>query len=148
MYRILYAVFLSLTIAAFGCGKKNPNLPDCVSVTGTVTLDAKPIEGAVVYFMPTGDTRGVDAYGKTDSKGRYSLGSRKIGKGTPVGQYKVMICKAAPADGSNPGGKDFDPATSPSRELIPAKYSHRLHTTLTATVEDGGSEIDFDLTTK
>ena len=97
--------------------------------------------------MPTGDTRGVDAFGKTDSKGRYSLGSRKIGKGTPVGQYKVTVGKAVTADGSTPG-KDFDPATMPTKQLIPAKYSHRLYTTLTATVEDGGSEIDFDLKTK
>ena len=139
---------LMTVVVVFGCGKKNPNLPDLVPVTGTVTLDGKPLDGATVYFTPVGDTRGVDAFGKTDSQGRYTLGSRKMGKGTPIGQYKVTIGKTVMLDGSSAEGKATDPDINPRREILPAKYSHPMATILRATIAEGGSEIDFPLTTK
>lgn len=140
-----------LAVVICGCGKKNPNLPDLIPVSGTVTLDGKPLAGATVYFTPVGETRGVDAFGKTDSDGRYTLGSRKMGTGTPVGQYKVTIGKTVNPDGSAAGGKAVDPDRAPRqarKEILPSKYSHPMSTILTATVEEGGGEIDFPLTTK
>lgn len=140
----------ALAVALGGCGKKDPNLPDLVPVSGTVTVDGQPLAEGVVYFSPVGETRGVPAFGRTDAQGRYTLGSDKLGKGTPVGEYRVTIGKAVSADGSTPGGKDFDPMTDAGtvRQLLPPKFSDPSATTLTATVEEGGKEIDFDLKTK
>jgi hypothetical protein len=139
---------LTATAAVGGCGKKDPNLPDLVPVTGTVKLDGQPLSEAVVFFSPVGETRGTQAFGKTDSRGRYSLSSRHMGEGAPVGEYRVTIGKAVAPDGSTAGGKNFDPMTTPTRQILPAKYSHPSSTILKATVREAGDDIDFELTSK
>ncbi|MBN2294795.1 MAG: carboxypeptidase regulatory-like domain-containing protein [Pirellulales bacterium] len=138
-------VLLSVAVVVFGCGK-DPNLPELHAVTGTVTLDGKPLHNAVVIFYPTGTTRGTRAYGRTDSEGRYSLTSSKLGEGAPAGSYSVTVSHLTMPDGSPmPKDKDFDPMTMSYKENLPAQYSQRHATKLTATVPEGGGEVDFEL---
>ena len=141
-------VLLLIAVAVFGCGK-DPNLPDLHATSGTVTLDGQPLDGAVVTFYPTGNTRGTRAHGRTDAQGRYTLTSSKLGKGTPAGSYRVIVSKLTMPDGSPlPTGEDFDPMTTPFKETLPAFYSQRHATKLTATVPEGGGEVDFELILK
>ena len=74
---------------AAGCGGKVSNQPPLMPVSGTVTLDGKPLSGIMISFVPTGSTRGTGAGGYTDKAGKYELTAMHGGKGTPVGQYRV-----------------------------------------------------------
>ena len=137
-----------VAVVVFGCGK-DTNLPDLLATGGTVTLDGKPLADAVVMFRPVGSTRGTESYGRTDAAGHYTLTSRHLGEGTPVGEYRVTVSKLAMPDGSAlPSDKDFDPMTTPVKELLPAYYSNRELTKLTATVPEGGGEINFELSSQ
>ncbi|MEA1952326.1 MAG: carboxypeptidase-like regulatory domain-containing protein [Planctomycetota bacterium] len=137
-----------VAVVVFGCGR-DPNLPDMQTVTGTVTVDGKPLHDAVVIFYPTGNTRGTRAHGRTDAQGRYSLTSSKLGEGTPTGSYRVTVSHLTMPDGSPmPKDKDFDPMTMSFKENLPAQYSQRNATKLTATVPEGGGEVDFALNSR
>jgi len=72
-----------------GCGESGPKL---VPVSGTVTLNGKPLEGASIAFQPTsqdgipaGDVTGPDGNYKAITKGR---------SGVMPGKYKVVVTKS------------------------------------------------------
>ena len=83
--------WLCLFVALTGCGRAASDRPKLIPVSGTVTLDGKPLSGAVVQFIPTGSTRGNGASGCADKAGKYELTAARGGKGTPVGEYRVVI---------------------------------------------------------
>src|SRR5262245_49968714 len=79
-------------IAAAGCGG-----PKVVPVSGTATLEGKPLVGFVVTFTPDADkgpeTR-MDCSGRIGADGQYSVRTDdgfKQYKGAPPGWYKVTI---------------------------------------------------------
>lgn len=67
-----------------GCGGQKTS-----SVTGTVTLDGKPLAGAATQFVPQGTGR--DATCGTDASGRFSMSTFQPGDGVVAGTYKVVI---------------------------------------------------------
>jgi hypothetical protein len=71
-----------------GCGGGLP------SVTGVVTMDGQPLDGAVVLFTPQGPG-GQIATGITDSHGKFIMGTGKQENGVRPGKYKVTITKTA-----------------------------------------------------
>jgi len=79
---------------ASGCGDGGPSLVD---VTGTVTQNNKPLEGAAVMFMP--DPSSADARPAEDTTG--PDGNYKLRTGTRFGavpgKYHVVITPAPPA---------------------------------------------------
>lgn len=136
MRLIRVGAVLLLAAAVAGCGGGS-----VAKVSGVVTLDGAPVEGATVSFTPaSGDGGGVGgSAGKTDAEGRYTLrtvvGDRP---GAAVGKHKVTISKFK-EDPKNPEGK--------GQEFIPAKFNH--NSTLTFDVPSGGTDkADFPLTTK
>ena len=69
-----------------GCGSSGPKL---YSATGTVTFEGKPVEGAMVAFIPQ---QGAPCLGTTDASGKYTIMTR--GKpGAPPGTYSVTVAK-------------------------------------------------------
>ncbi|EAQ82503.1 carboxypeptidase-like regulatory domain-containing protein [Blastopirellula marina] len=131
----LLALLILVTIV--GCGQyRASDLPDLGEVTGTVTLDGKPLPEATVSFQST--EVGRMASGKTDSEGRYQLYLLNDISGAPLGQNDVYITTARPADDSKPG--------SGRPEKLPAIYHAK--TTLTAEVKSGANTFDFDLKSK
>lgn len=118
-------------------------LPPLYSVTGTVTLDGKPLEGAVVAFQPK--TEGAKpnlklgmSVGKTNKEGKYTLSYALIdGKtyyGAVAGPHYVTI-------------RVDDPATQV--EMLPPHYSSISTTRLSFEVkQDGKQPANFDLTLK
>src|SRR5262245_52431356 len=80
---------LCLTLFLAGCSGRDPDLPDCVPVTGTVKLDDKPAANATLQFVPIGSTIGTGSGGATDAGGKYQLRTAHSGSGAPVGEYKV-----------------------------------------------------------
>jgi hypothetical protein len=79
-------------LAAAGCGG-----PKIVAVSGTATVDGKPLAGFVLTFNPDtskGHSGRMDCSGRIGGDGRYSLlmdDGFKQYKGVPPGWYKVTI---------------------------------------------------------
>jgi hypothetical protein len=145
-------------LLALGCGggeKKPEFVGDLVPVTGTVTLDGKPVAGATVQFLlPQQATKGEMAEGVTDASGKYELqtliarASAQERKGALPGDYTVRISRITLKDGSPlpPGISEADAeAEGGASESIPARYSNYERSELRATVKPEPNVIDFDL---
>jgi hypothetical protein len=137
-----FAPFALLLLA--GCNSTDPSL---VPVSGTVTLDGRPLANATVTFIPKDGTPGFGGVGKTDAAGKYKLkGSRDDANGIPPGEYRVVISKRLMPDGSEVPAEDHTPPmNSPARESVPPAFSSMAATTLGAGVKPGGPPADFDL---
>ncbi len=107
-----------LTLAQSGCGGGGDQ-PELGQVTGTVTLDGKPLVGVAVVFQPE---NGRPARGMTDAEGKYELTYIRQTKGTKVGMNRVEIAPSedgeveeseAPRTTANPQ------ANAPSRASPP-----------------------------
>jgi hypothetical protein len=129
-------------------------------------MAGSPVANAVVTFSP--EAGQPVAMARTDGSGKYTLTTYDANDGAALGDYKVMVTKAAPSksgaasalhDPANPraateyaeqahaaarksggsGGQDSD-------ALLPARYGRKGDTDLRATVTDGGENaFDFDL---
>ena len=141
---------LLILVGLLGCGgaDQSQGLPATVPVTGQVTLDGAPIEGAVVTFVPTGKTMGIECVGRTDDTGMYTPKQTRGGEGVPPGTYTVVISRflrdGKPVTSTAPGAG----AMGVLPESLPPKYSDPTVTKLTATVPDEGGTIDFALESK
>ncbi len=123
-------LFLGATIL---CGCSNSSAPDyeLAEVTGVVTLDGQPLEGAEVSYTPTG-TGGM-SLGTTDKSGKYELLLSPGVKGAAIGEHVVSIRKI--------GGPDTQYDTM---NLLPEKYGNQ--SVLRANVEKGkANHFDFSL---
>ena len=105
------------------------------SVSGTVKLDNKPLEGAQIKFQPVGKGRPSNAI--TNSSGYYVLKYTPNQNGAEVGKHKVYISTGVQGDGGEI--KDIP-------EKLPAKY--HAESTLEKEVTAGSNTIDFNLTSK
>lgn len=133
-------------VALAGCGSGEPPPPPLIPVSGTVSLDGKPLPGATLTFIPQGETQGAGGTGKTAAEGKYELTYGRGGKGVAAGEYRVTISKRVMPDGTEvPENDDTPPILSPARETLGPKYSDSASGILTASVREGGAPIDFAL---
>lgn len=137
-----------LAICAFagvGCSETvEVVLPAAHPVSGVVTLNAKPVAGAMVQFVPQGTTKGNDCFGVTDESGKYSLKQFRGEDGAQVGEYSVVIELHLKPDGS-PLKEDEAPRAVMANQVLPRMYSELASTILRAKVPEGGGKFDFDL---
>jgi len=77
---------LYLAVVA-GCGKPS-DYPDLFPVSGSVTMDGQPLDGARVSFVPNGAR---PSSGTTDSSGRYELQYTGEYAGAVAGKHRVSI---------------------------------------------------------
>ncbi len=113
-----------------GCGGETLDLG---TVTGTVTLDGEPLEGAEVVFQPEA---GRPSYGETDSQGRYRLMFASQQPGAQIGSHRVMISTFDVV-------LDEDDQATEIPERLPPRY-HR-ESELREEVAPGENVIHFDL---
>lgn len=148
----LPAVVLGLTLA--GCGAERPQT---IRVTGTVTLDGDPVEGAVVGFTP--EEGGRPATGTTDAGGKFTLTTFEDGDGALPGRHLVTVSKTkttGAAGEAAAGGTEGDmmlsgPPAAGGKEpaveyLIPQKYSIPKESGLSCEVKQGMEAPTFALT--
>jgi hypothetical protein len=119
--RLASAWITALVIIA-GCS----NEPYRVApVSGTVTLDGKPVAQVAVMFQPMAEgtpNPGPGSFGITDADGRYSL--KLVGKESPggvVGKHKVRFDPYS----DEPADPTVDRPFRPKKAMpkIPAKYN-------------------------
>ena len=129
-------------VALVGCGKPY----QVAQVSGTVTLDGKPLAKASITFAPmaTKDNMapGPTATGLTDANGHYTLIFDKNTPGAVVGKCRIYITSVV-GDGTV-NDKDGGPPVKRIKDRVPARYN--LNTELTYDVPAGGSDqANFEL---
>lgn len=122
------------------------NPADMVPVKGVVTLNGKPLTGAVVAFMPKS---GVPGIGETDAGGQYEL-TTVTSKGALPGDYKVQISYRVSPSGKSQGLSARSAMVQSedmvnSVEQMPPEYNDLDATKLSAKVGPEGGSINFDL---
>ncbi len=123
MMRAPVGLAVGVLLLVVGCGGQQAD-----TVTGHVTFDGAPVESGEIQFLPADDQGSVGAGQITN--GEYSIECAP-------GPKKVVIIATKEADQPAPDGL-------PNYiSYIPEKYNQR--TTLTAEVEPGTNEINFDL---
>jgi len=150
-----------LLLAAAGCSSRYKPVP----VSGEVTLNGKPVEGATVYFYAATDgPEGRPAVGTTDKAGQFRLGTMGNADGALPGEYKVVVTKFVPSDPNlkipdfpdTPEGRakreDFlyrvyGERKSPIKNVLPAKYENPASTPLECSVK-GRTTVKLELTGK
>lgn len=154
-----------LVVVLAGCSEDDG--PQTYPVTGTVTRNGEPVEGAIVSFTSSGSA--LPASGTTDSSGVYKLSTNTSGDGAMEGTYQVTIAKydtnapqteptqettelKDPFDITDeyPDGYDemeaSEQAAAISKNLLPEKYSRTNTSGLEATVTaEGENTFDFQV---
>jgi hypothetical protein len=141
MRRVLALVGLAGVVAAAGCGGERR---DVIPVSGTVTLDGRPLGGATVTYRPTGDTPGNGGTAVAGPDGRYAVSGPQGQRGLPPGAYRVSVSLRLRKDGTAPP-PDVPPIESDASETLPAWYSDPERTELSVAVD---AERPYDLPLK
>lgn len=121
-------LWAAVVIGCVGCGGKMG------AVTGKVTVDGQPVPNATVTFED--DVKHIRSSGVTDESGVYTLSTETKNDGAPIGDYKVSVTQAGPADSSE--------TTLPPR-LFPASFERIETSGLTTTVKSGSNTYDIPL---
>lgn len=136
-----FCSMILVTAALIGCagdsGTGSAKRPACTKVSGIVTLNGDPVEGASVMLHPA--AKGSPAMGITDFGGRFVLETFEKADGVVPGEYKITVRKmeagtapAAPKEGEPQGGDGPKP-TEPTN-LLPVKYLEPEGSGLSVTV--------------
>lgn len=106
---------LALSLSNWGCREAPIDYSSLklVAVSGVVTLDGKPLEGARVQFI---GADGAGSEGITDSTGRYGLRYDSAQMGATPGPKTVKITM-------DHSGEADDPDAERPEESLPAKYN-------------------------
>jgi hypothetical protein len=120
-------------------------------VKGTVLVDGKPAEGAMLIFVPVDGTEEFQRErpfdDSTDSAGQFELRTFEPGDGAPAGEYRVMIRWLATNSqpGATPGGQADG---QPVFDRLKNKY-FSVESPITATVEEEDNVLEpFALSSK
>lgn len=153
MRKMALVVALAMLLLS-GCSK-GPTGPKTVSVSGTVLVDGKPMEGVEVHFV---SPDGFNAYGKTGADGKY-----RLVQGAVAGENLIYVSKiegdiVLDADQGMDAGQleaaalSGTPGASMGKikgQVFPPDYSDPMQSKLKYTVPDGGSDsANFDIPTK
>lgn len=132
-------------LVASGCGD-----PSLSAVSGRVTYNGEPVTTGRISF--TSKQGGRTTSGDLQLDGSYRLQYSRSQAALPVGEYEVTVTSKKTTYGYT--NEEFDAGTVSAAELakppkvewlVPEKYSNVEESGLTATVEPGSSNFDFDL---
>ncbi len=139
-----FALCASGLLVFSGCGDGRPSL---VPITGTVTLNGAPVEGAQLGFEP----QGIEGYSRpsmaiTDAQGKFTVGTYDKADGIPAGSYKVsvfkrdVVGKLPESYNSEDTAANIAPVTY--KWTVPQKYSTTLDSGIVVEVSSGGMKPD------
>jgi hypothetical protein len=145
---------LLVAIASLGPVAGCDTGPQVAPVHGKVIYKGAPVPTGTITFRPVEGGR--PASGTIASDGSYSLARRMPGDEVIVGKYNVTI-EATEAAAQIPTTQHAASLTdevtvvpdarmpAPAKDLVPAKYSTVESSGLSATVNSGPNQIDFNL---
>lgn len=141
-------VLFAALAAVLGCGGGGSG--SYATVSGVVTQNGAPIDGAKVTFYSTVETdgkKGGPYSAQTDSNGKYVIAMVAKEPGIPPGMYKVTVTKPDVRSGISP---DLDAgqieAAGIGKNSLPSSYESFNTTKLSATLEPGkNADVNFDL---
>ena len=142
-HAVLFLMAALIIGTSCGCNREAKG-PATVEVTGVVTMDGAPLEGANVVFNPAGngDSR-LPSQAMTDHDGRYRLqthlGGGKYKPGIVPGKYAVTVNKL--------DTESIKTTYAPPKNLLPKKYADAKTSDLNADVV-AGQRNDFPLALK
>lgn len=126
--KLQYTLFAATLVILIGCGESD--MPDVATVTGKVSLDGQPLEGAAIKFWPVDGGRTATAV--TDAAGEYSLDYNATTKGAKVGKNEVRVSKFDESLGDD------------AKEIVPERYNSKSE--LNFEVKSGESNVaNFEL---
>ena len=132
-------VATALGLAAGGCGSSLDS-----SVSGTVTIDGKPLElgngTCTVSFYP--EAGGAAAQARVAADGTYALKTGST-QGIRSGKYTVTVVATGPTREPSPGSPPM-----PGPLLTPTRYGAKQQSDLHFTIEPGTNRIDVPLKSK
>lgn len=131
MKNLRHVVFLSL-LAIAGCGSDRPPL---ASVTGTVTLDGKPIQYVGLMFSPVDGGR--PSICGTNEKGEFKAMYVRGAPGALLGKHRVSFDEGSAEDKKEDEFKPYAPPTN-NYTISPTEIE----------VVRGGTVVDFTLNKK
>jgi len=123
-------VCLAVAGCLVGCGAQDG--APLGTVTGTVTLEGKPVEGVTVQFQPE---QGVPSYGTSDEEGKYELAYVGPKMGAEVGRHTVQLSYTGEDSSGDPLPMDiripreFGPGSKVVREVEPGQNTFDLEIT-------------------
>lgn len=138
--------FVLVVAGIIGCG---PSRPTIVPISGSVTLDGKPVPQATVLFMPVAG--GVPARGSTREDGGFTLTTFAEGDGAIAGKHRVAVSKMkmtgieATEDGMVPATVSGDMRTI---WVTPQKYADAATSGLEVDVSRGMAPVALALESK
>ena len=149
MRSIAVSTLLGIVGFAAGCGGSGPSL---VTVTGNVTLNSKPLEGAVVQFVPDpSNTAGILAEDQSGPTGAFKL-MTKHRAGVVPGKYKVKVSKIIlPPDAVIPEAFKDDPYMAnlslegPETGKATKKKQDKIDGEFDVEIPPEGGVFDFDV---
>ena len=119
------------TFFTSGCGEPKPVGPQKASVSGTVTMDGKPLPDGQIVFVDESGTP-PRQYGGAIKEGAYAV---EVTPGKKLVQITAMTALGV---GSNDPGANL-------KQIIPARYNDK--TTLTTEIPvEGQKDLPFALT--
>ena len=156
----MIAMVGSLALVA-GCGGNDEDKVKLVAVSGTVTLDGKPLEGAILSFLPdaTNEKPQTDGGDVTGAGGAFVAKYRNR-DGLAPGKYRVTVSRPGEGPGGAAAGKALPeeiakspymaglakPAGTGKKEPPPWLYGDAGTTPLKQEVTaSGGPGLKFDL---
>lgn len=161
-----FAAAAAALLLCVGCGGGSEGRLPTSPVTGTVSVDGKPIAGAAITFHPVEEEGTRPAFATTNDDGEFSLTTYDDGDGAVPGEYEISITKKSlkpevkveqltPSGPDNPGGGDMyakmmvgnrRESAAKDSGTIPGKYQDPKTSGLKRTVEpSGGNEFNFNL---
>jgi hypothetical protein len=137
-YYVLLTAIVSLSL---GCGGEK--VPDVQPVTGVVTLDDKPIEGANVALVPNGTDKTRSAGGTTDAEGKFSVktywNAEHQLEGALPGDYLITVMKMEAPKETEAAKDPKEMMSSPMqmrspKSLLPKRYNQPTTSGFTVSV--------------
>lgn len=84
-----------LSLAFAGCGPAGESRPEVIPVEGSLTINGKPAEGAMLVFHPSHgeefDARGSRPRANVEKDGHFQVTTYDAGDGLPAGEYDVAV---------------------------------------------------------
>jgi hypothetical protein len=137
-------VLLALLLGISGCGRGRPTTHP---VSGIVTLDGKPLQGAGVMLMP--EAGGRPAVGTTNQRGEFTLTTFDPNDGALPGKHAVTVVLKKTTSGvmTGPDGLSGPIAPGGIKEqwIVPKKYADPKTSGLSAEVRPGMEPLKLDL---